>query len=65
MGKNEGNGFLMFYALLLIIGTIAWVTGRAHAAYWGPTEGTNVRIGGLLAVLWGLWGIWSSWKKKP
>ena len=64
MRENKTNGYFLFYVLLIIIGVVAAITGRAHAAYWGPTEGTNVRIGGVLAVLGGLWGVWSCRRKK-
>ena len=55
---------LACYAIFVIVGGICLLLGRAHASYWGPTEGVHVRIGGALILIWAFWGLWLERKRK-
>jgi hypothetical protein len=52
------------YIVFFLLGLAAVYSGQIHATYWGPTEGTNVRVGGMIAIFWSCWGLWSEWKKQ-
>ena len=62
MKKNKA--FLLVCFLAIFGGATSLITGFFYLSYWGKVEGDNVRIGGLLLVIWGCWGLWQEWKQK-